>query len=61
MLRTLEHLLNNYPAQDLSRRVSAFGEFEKIKLQPAGEFCSWLRELPGEDKAVNNISETHLR
>ncbi|XP_023323755.1 uncharacterized protein LOC111697851 isoform X2 [Eurytemora carolleeae] len=27
----------------------------------AGEFCSWLRELPGEDRTVNNIGEAHLR
>ena len=27
----------------------------------AGEFCCWLRDLPGEDKTVNQIGETHLR
>ena len=27
----------------------------------AGEFCNWLKDLPGEDKSVNQISDTHLR
>ena len=27
----------------------------------AGEFCTWLKDLPGEDKSVNQIGETHLR
>ena len=27
----------------------------------AGEFCAWLKDLPGEDQSVNQISETHLR
>ena len=27
----------------------------------AGEFCTWLRSLPGEDKKVNQMTEEHLR
>ena len=27
----------------------------------AGEFCTWLRALPGEDKKVNQMTEEHLR
>ena len=27
----------------------------------AGEFCTWLRGLPGEDRSVNQVSEQHLR
>ena len=27
----------------------------------AGDFCTWLRGLPGEDKTVNKLSEAHLR
>jgi hypothetical protein len=23
----------------------------------AGEFCAWLRELPGEDRTVNQVSD----
>ena len=27
----------------------------------AGDFCTWLRGLPGEDKTINKLSEAHLR
>ena len=27
----------------------------------AGEFCTWLRSLPGEDQSVNSMTEQHLR
>ena len=27
----------------------------------AGDFCIWLRDLPGEDKTVNQMGESHLR
>lgn len=27
----------------------------------AGDFCNWLRDLPGEDRAINSLSETQLR
>ena len=27
----------------------------------AGDFCNWLRDLPGEDKTINNLGETQLR
>ena len=27
----------------------------------AREFCSWLKDLPGEDRSINQISGTHLR
>ena len=27
----------------------------------AGDFCNWLRDLPGEDKTVNQMGESHLR
>ena len=27
----------------------------------AGEFCTWLRSLPGEDQSVNTVTEHHLR
>ena len=27
----------------------------------AGDFCNWLRDLPGEDTAVNSLGETQLR
>ena len=27
----------------------------------AGDFCTWLRGLPGEDKTVNKLTESHLR
>ena len=27
----------------------------------AGDFCTWLRGLPGEDKTINKLTESHLR
>jgi hypothetical protein len=27
----------------------------------AGEFCAWLRDLPGEDRTVNQMGEAALR
>ena len=27
----------------------------------AGDFCTWLRSLPGEDKTINKMTESHLR
>ena len=27
----------------------------------AGDFCNWLRDLPGDDNNVNQMGETHLR
>ena len=27
----------------------------------AGDFCNWLRDLPGEDRAVNSLGESQLR
>ena len=27
----------------------------------AGDFCTWLRGLPGEDRTINNMTESHLR
>ena len=27
----------------------------------AGDFCNWLSDLPGEDRTVNQMGETHLR
>ena len=27
----------------------------------AGEFCAWLRDLPGEERTVNQLSEAALR
>ena len=27
----------------------------------AGDFCNWLRDLPGDDKTVNQMGESHLR
>ena len=27
----------------------------------AGDFCNWLRDLPGEDRSINSLSETQLR
>ena len=27
----------------------------------AGDFCNWLRDLPGEDRMVNMLGESQLR
>ena len=27
----------------------------------SGDFCNWLRDLPGEDKTVNSLGEPQLR
>ena len=34
---------------------------EETMNQIATDFCLWLRQLPGEDKTINNISEVHVR
>ena len=27
----------------------------------AGDFCNWLRDLPGEERDINTLSESQLR